>query len=220
MSLFADNISLWYNQFSFLKNITLHIKDGEWVSFYGPSGSGKTTLLKTLWWLMNPLDGKLCIHNKDITSYNNYELRLLRQKTFWYIFTEGFFIDAMTVEENIRLRGHFTKELFPKERFEELVLFLDIGHILHVPVQELSTGQRERVSLVCGILHSPKYIIIDEPGSSLDEVMKQKVLLVLKKEQDNWNTILCASHDTSIIQYSTSIYTIHDATIHLQSSQK
>lgn len=92
--------------------------------------------------------------------------------------------------------------------------------LLTIPMKELSTWQKERVAIIGWLLFPKKVIVIDEPGSSLDDEMKERVHHLLKEEQSNGVTILCASHDKTTLRYSTSSYLLKNDTIHPYSSEK
>ncbi len=221
MEFLLNNISVWFDRKKpILSHLNLHFSSWEWITFYGPSGSGKSSLLKTLSCLMSPLSGKYSIDGRDINSLSWTEIRLLRRDLFSYIFAEHFFLETASAKENILLKNHLLSIPYDENHLSYLANTLKIEELLDTPVKELSTWQKERVAIISWLLFPKKVIVIDEPWSSLDDAMKERVHILLQEEQKKGTIILCASHDRTTLHYSTSSYLLENDSIHPFPSEK
>lgn len=181
----GKNLSHSYKH-SVFKNISLDVEIGDFVALYGPSWSGKTTFLKIFWKLLEPHNGDI-IFDKILNN---------RQENFWYSFVDGPFFENLTVKENILFLENFSNIRVDTKKYKEMMKFFEMERHEQNPVKNLSVGQRERVNIMRAFVHHPKLIIIDEPGSNLDERMFEKLFTFLEKEkQSKQCAILIATHD-------------------------
>jgi len=175
-----------------LKNITLHVKGGEYMVLLGPTGTGKTVLLETIVGMHAVESGKIFIHGKDAT-------RLPPEKrNLGVVYQDYALFPHLTVRKNIafglRLRGNTREETTRK--VEEMADFLDIGQILERRTVNLSGGEGQRVALARALVLKPYVLLLDEPLSALDRTSRDRLRRELKRiHKEMGITILHITHD-------------------------
>ncbi|MCP3025960.1 ABC transporter ATP-binding protein [Halobacillus sp. A5] len=179
-----------------VKSINLSVKDGELLTLIGPSGCGKTTTMKIINRLIEPTDGEVFIHNKNIQEYNIHELRW----NIGYVLQEIALFPHMSIEENIsvvpEMKKWNKKDL--TNRIDELMTMVGLDPEVHRKRKpsELSGGQQQRVGVLRALAADPDIILMDEPFSALDPISReqlQKDILSLHKEIRK--TIVFVTHD-------------------------
>lgn len=220
MHISLKNISYTYSQKPILSDVHLDIQSWDWIAFYWASGSGKTTLLRIVGTLLRAQSGVYTIDHKTLYSFWLSELRSLRKNRFWYIFSDHHFIENFSARENILLSHTLSHLPIDMKRMEMLVDILDIGEYLDQKVAFLSTGQRERMAVIAGLIHTPDCIIIDEPWSSLHTDMRNTLYTLLEAERARWVIIVSASHDPLLQIHTTQSYSLYDSTLHPVTSLK
>lgn len=188
-SLRIDRLSFTYvnesGAFQALKDVSLEVKEGEFVSFIGPSGCGKTTILSIIAGLLKQTEGSL-----SLDTANNGQIG--------YMLQHDYLFPWLTIEDNItigqRIRGSYT-ELSAKKALRWLNRF-GLSDKRHERPQALSGGMRQRVALVRMLATDPSLLLLDEPFSALDQQTKLKleelVFNTLKSEQ---KTAILVTHD-------------------------
>ncbi len=178
-----------------IKDVNLEIHEGEIFGFIGPNGAGKSTTIRTLLGLIQPTSGKAKIFGKDITTHGP-EIR----EEIGYLPSEVFYYDDMRVVDLLNYSASFYRK--PKQamqrRIRELAALLDLD--LQKKIDDLSYGNKKKVGIVQGLLHSPKLIILDEPTGGLDPLMQQTFFDLLRDENKRGATVLFSSHILSEVQ--------------------
>ena len=182
-----------------IKSLNLTINDGEVIGLIGPNGAGKTTLTKLLTGIIMPEKGKLIVDGIDPSSrskklYKNIGV-MFGQKTqlSWNLPPMDTFNMLSAIYELDQ------KEY--KSRLDQLINMLDIGDIVKIPVRKLSLGQRIKCELLCALIHSPKYLFLDEPTIGLDIVTQKNIYDFLIAENHlNHTTIILTSHNLKDIE--------------------
>ncbi len=155
------NISFFYNKNEILNNINLNLNKGEIAIIIGESGSGKTTILKLINGLLSPSSGKIFFKDKDIFNYNPTFLR----KKICYIPQT-----SVAIAENVFSEFKMVKKDINKEEVLALIYEFKLNDkILEVPMNNLSIGQQQRISILRSIINKPEIMLLDEPTSALDE---------------------------------------------------
>lgn len=178
-----------------LKELSLSIEKGEFITLLGPSGCGKTTLLKMVNKLIPPTEGSIEIHGKDI---KDWETVALRRRIGYVIQSIGLF-PHMTIEKNISyvLELQNIGQEARRKRAEDLVelVGLDKSYLSKNP-SELSGGQKQRIGVARALAADPDIILMDEPFGAVDEIVRSRLQDELKKLQKTLNkTILFVTHD-------------------------
>ena len=178
-----------------IKDVNLAVHEGEIFGFIGPNGAGKSTTIRTLLGLIQPTSGEAKIFGKDITTHGP-EIR----EEIGYLPSEVFYYDGMRVIDLLNYSASFYRK--PKRemqnRIRELATLLGLD--LHKKINDLSYGNKKKVGIVQGLLHSPKLIILDEPTGGLDPLMQQTFFDLLREENKRGATVLFSSHILSEVQ--------------------
>lgn len=176
-------------------NLNLDIKQGEIFGFIGPNGAGKSTTIRTLLGLIKPTSGSASIFGMDITA-SDPKIR----EEIGYLPSEVFYYDNMRVKDLLNYSASFYHK--PKKamqaRTQELAGILDLD--LNRKIDDLSYGNKKKVGIVQGLLHSPRLIILDEPTGGLDPLMQQTFFDLLRAENERGATIIFSSHILSEVQ--------------------
>ncbi|MGN1036720.1 MAG: ATP-binding cassette domain-containing protein, partial [Ruminococcus sp.] len=188
----TENLTKSYGKSRGIINLNLKVNEGEFFGFIGPNGAGKSTTIRTLLGLISPTSGKAEIFGKDISSHKTEIL-----SDIGYMPSEAVFYNRMKVKEVIEFSAKMRKKNCSAES-EKLCerLALDTGK----RIEELSLGNRKKVSIVCAVQHKPRLCILDEPTSGLDPLMQKEFFDILKELNSEGTTIFLSSHVLSEIQ--------------------
>jgi ABC-type Fe3+/spermidine/putrescine transport system ATPase subunit len=173
--------NLKYQIGAFSLSASLAVGDGEYFVLLGMTGSGKTLFLENLCGLRTPVEGKICIKNRDVTFMEP------RERNIGYVPQDGALFDNLDASGNIafslRVAGVSNEER--KNAVSQTAALLGISHLLERKISGLSGGERQRVALARAIISRPDALFLDEPVSALDEHTRQAVCKELKKLQKN-----------------------------------
>lgn len=180
-----------------LKGVNLHVKEGEFAAILGPSGSGKSTLLHVLGMIHEPSGGEVWIDGVNTTSLADHERSRLRGRLLGFVFQSFHLIDRLTIVENAAL-PLFYQGLTPaarRERAEECLRRVGLGHRLdHFPSQ-LSGGESQRTAIARALAGNPRVILADEPTGNLDHRTGLEILTLLRELHAQGRTIVVITHD-------------------------
>ncbi len=205
-----------------LNNISLDIKEGEFVSIMGPSGCGKTTLLNVLGILDTPNEGSYRLLGKDVFSLGKKAQAELRKKHIGFVFQNFNLIDELTVYENIELPLLYQKwkSSDRQARVKKVMEDMNIAHRGgHYP-QQLSGGQQQRVAVARALVNEPKIILADEPTGNLDSKNGREVMELLSELNDKGTTIIMVTHSIQDARYSQRIVNLLDGNILSESANQ
>lgn len=186
------NLTKMYGKNRGIVDVSFDVKEGEIFGFIGPNGAGKTTTLRLLVGLIFPTSGNANIFGKDCIQFGS-----TIRADIGYLPSEVFYYEKMRVMELLKYSASFYKKDCT-ERINELCekMELDTGR----KIDELSYGNKKKVGIVQGLLHSPKLIILDEPTSGLDPLMQHKFFDIIREENKKGATVLFSSHILSEVQ--------------------
>ena len=198
-----------------LHNVSLEIKEGEFVAIMGPSGCGKSTLLNILGLLDNPTNGTYQLNGTDVSKFSEAERTNLRKGVIGFVFQSFNLIDELNVYENIELpllyMGVPKEER--KQRVEEAMKRMDIAHrVKHFP-QQLSGGQQQRVAIARAVVANPKIILADEPTGNLDSKNGKEVMDLLTQLNKEGTTVVMVTHSQHDAVYATRIINLFDGQV-------
>ena len=188
----TNKLTKYYGKSRGIIDLDLAVEQGEFFGFIGPNGAGKSTTIRTLLGLIQPTTGSARILGKDILTEKE---ALLAQ--VGYLPSEAMFYSGMRVKDVIKLSADLRKKDCRKEA-ENLCRRLDLD--TSKKVEELSFGNRKKVSIVCALQHKPAVCILDEPTSGLDPLMQREFFSILKERHEQGTTIFLSSHILSEIQ--------------------
>ena len=169
-----------------LKDISLQVADGEIVSILGPSGCGKTTLLNLILGIVDADSGRICYDGQDRTRAP------MEKRGFNIVFQDYALFPNLNVLQNITYGLRNKPGISTKEEVEELIDLLGLREHLSKRIDQLSGGQKQRVALARTMVMKPKVLLLDEPLSALDGVIKESI-------KDRIKTIAREYHLTTII---------------------
>lgn len=180
-----------------LNNVSLEVKDGEFVAIMGPSGCGKSTLLNILGLLDNPTSGKYWLGETEVGNLKERERTRVRKGEIGFVFQSFNLIDELNVAENVELPLTYlnVKAGERKERVREILKRMSISHRAgHFP-QQLSGGQQQRVAIARAVISNPKMILADEPTGNLDSKNGEEVMNLLTELNKEGTTIVMVTHN-------------------------
>lgn len=196
-------------------NVSLKIKDGEFLSLIGPSGSGKTTLLNILGLLDTQTTGTFTLDGIQIDALNEKQKCRIRQEKLGFIFQTFNLIPVFNVYENIDVALSLSKHSLSKSQQKEKVyqVIEEVGladHVKHKPA-ELSGGQQQRVAIARALVKESKYIIADEPTANLDTKTAFSILELMKSLNESKHiTLIISTHDNRLLPYSSRVIELED----------
>ena len=203
-----------------LKNVSLHIDKGEFVSIMGPSGCGKSTLLNLLGLLDNPTDGEFLFLDEEISKYSERQRANLRKENIGFVFQSFNLIDELTVFENVELPLLYLG-VPTKERKEKVNAKLEQMNILHRAShfpQQLSGGQQQRVAVARAVVADPKIILADEPTGNLDSAHGDEVMKMLVDLNKAGTTIIMVTHSPAYAEYGQRVIHLFDGQVVTESN--
>ena len=169
-----------------LKDISIQVEEGEIVSILGPSGCGKTTLLNLILGIVEADAGTICYNGEDLTR------AAMEKRGFNIVFQDYALFPNLNVYQNITYGLKNKPGISSQEEVEELIQLLGLGEHLSKRVDQLSGGQKQRVALARTMVMKPRILLLDEPLSALDGVIKESI-------KDRIKTIAREFHLTTII---------------------
>ena len=206
-----------YNSKEAVKNISFKINKNEIIGILGPNGCGKTTTIGMILGLLKPSKGKVLING---ISIEDKRVELLNDINFISPYIE--LPKKLSVQQNLEVYGRLYDVANLKLRIEELTERLRLNEIIYKITGELSSGQKNRVSLAKSIINNPKVLLLDEPTASLDPETGDFVRGFLEDYQnENRASILLASHNmTEVERLCSSVFMMKKGSIIDQDSPK
>ena len=187
----VKNLKKNYGSIEAVKDISFNIKENEIIGLLGPNGSGKTTTIGMMLGLLKPSNGEILIDGKKIEENR---IEILQKINFISPYIE--LPKKLTVKQNLIVYGKLYNVVDLKNRIEYLVEKLRLSDLLNKLTGELSSGQKNRVSLAKALINNPAVLLLDEPTASLDPEIGDYVRTFLEKyKKEKKISILLASHN-------------------------
>jgi len=198
-----------------LKNIDVHVKEGDFVAIMGPSGSGKSTLMNVLGCLDKPTSGEYFIGDHEVSQLLDDELASIRNQYLGFIFQNYNLLPTLTAVENVELPLIY-RGLSRSERREMAIEALSkVGlqeRLYHRP-SELSGGQQQRVAIARAIAGNPTVLLADEPTGNLDSRSELEILAIFQELNRQGMTIMIVTHDEVVAEHCRRIIRVKDGEI-------
>lgn len=190
--------------FQALYDVSLSIKQGEFVSIMGPSGSGKSTLMHIIGFLDQPSSGSVKLNGKEIAKTGEAELAKIRNQNIGFVFQQFNLLRKTSALANVELPliyAGMTKGERRRLAQKELEA-VGLGEKLRNLPSQLSGGQQQRVAIARALVTDPDIILADEPTGNLDSKSGQEIMDILKKLNQRGKTIILVTHEADIAGYA------------------
>ncbi|MDO9535372.1 MAG: ABC transporter ATP-binding protein [Bacillota bacterium] len=204
------------NELQILKNITITINKGEFVSIVGVSGSGKTTLMNVIGALDRPTSGEYILDGETIQKMSDNELSDIRNKKIGFVFQTFNLIPRNSALKNIELPMLYAgmNRHQRMQRAKELLELVGMSERMHHLPNELSGGEKQRVAISRALSNDPAIILADEPTGALDSVTGRVVMdLFHKVHETKGTTVVLITHNHELAEETQRILTIKDGSI-------
>ena len=214
------NISKSYcsndNLFYALKDVSVKIKEGEYISITGPSGSGKSTLMHIIGLLDNPTSGNILLNNKDISRLNESQLAHIRNTNLGFVFQQFNLLPKTSALDNVILPLLYSD--VPQREHQKLGIQMlekvGLGDKLKNTPAQLSGGQQQRVAIARALINNPQIIFADEPTGNLDSKSGVSIMKLFKELHDQEKrTIILVTHDSDVAKEAKRLIIIKDGQI-------
>ena len=190
------NVNKWFDKFQALKDVNLEVNQQEKIVICGPSGSGKSTLVRCINSLEQHNSGNIIVHGKEVNKNQTKGTEVSSEVGM--VFQQFNLFPHLTVKENLQLAQYIANKN-DNTRIESILKNLNIFEKSDKKTNQLSQGEKQRVSIALAIVNSPKLILADEPTSSLDDNNCSKVIKLLKKQATDFGAqLIVITHDSRL----------------------
>ena len=198
MTIKIENLEKKYGNFQAVKNLNFTIKPGSIVGLLGPNGCGKTTTIGMILGLIKPTNGKVLIKGKNVENESD-RIEILEKMNFISPYVE--LPKKLTVKENLIIYGKMYEVINLNQKINTLIKDLNLDEFKNKKTGELSSGQKNRVSLAKSLINSPEILLLDEPTASLDPDTGDYIRTYIENyASTNKTTILLASHNMNEVE--------------------
>ena len=188
----VNNLTKYYGKARGIVDVSFNVDQGEIFGFIGPNGAGKSTTIRLFLSLIYPTSGDARIFGKDVIKFGP-EIR----QDIGYLPSEVFYYEGMKVLDLLKYSASFYNRDCT-DRLFELAEIMELD--LKRRIDDLSYGNKKKVGIVQGLLHSPKLIILDEPTAGLDPLMQQNFFDLIREENQRGATVFFSSHILGEVQ--------------------
>lgn len=199
-----------------LKNATISIQQGEIVLITGPSGSGKTTFLTIIGGLRQAFHGSVIVLDQQLIN-SDEQAKIKIRKQIGYIFQQHNLLKSLTALQNVSMTLEMSNTMTEQQRLDrsaEMLVAVGLGDRLDYKPDQLSAGQRQRVSIARALVGQPKIVLADEPTASLDKQSGYEAVSLLKRlAKESQTTILLVTHDYRILDIADRVVELEDGVI-------
>ena len=198
-----------------LKNVTLTIKENEYVALMGPSGSGKSTMMNILGCLDTLSSGEYILNDNDVSKLTDNQLAEIRNKEIGFVFQTFNLLPKYSALENVMLPLVYAgvSKTERQEIATETLINVKLEDRMHHKPNELSGGQRQRVAVARALVNKPSIILADEPTGNLDTKTSIEIMGLLEEIHNLGNTIIVVTHEEEIAKYAKRIIRLRDGEI-------
>lgn len=198
-----------------LKDLSFHIKEGEFVAIMGSSGSGKSTMMNILGCLDKNSEGTYILDGIDVSKIRDEELCKIRNVKIGFVFQSFNLLSKLTALENVELPliyvGIGKKER--EEKAKEVLKKVGLENRIHHKPNELSGGQRQRVAIARALVNNPAIILADEPTGNLDSVSEKEIMEIFTDFNKQGKTIIVVTHEPEVAKYVKRVLLFKDGRI-------
>ncbi len=195
------NAAMSYGGRTLFRDVGITLAQGSFHFLTGPSGAGKTTLMKLCYGALRPTEGRVSVFGEDTGHMSRDEIARMRRNV-GVVHQDCQFVDHLSVSENVllpvKVSGAVAEDL--DANLSELMGWVGLTNLADHRPAELSGGERQRAALARAVILSPDVILADEPTGNVDWEMSLKILNLLIELNRLGKTVLCATHDMSLIR--------------------
>ncbi len=198
-----------------IKDMSLKIKEGEFIAIIGPSGSGKSTLLHIFGCLDLPTSGEYLYRGKEVSTYSDDQLSAFRNKEIGFVFQFFYLLSRENVFENVKLPLLYrdTNEKDKEDMVAKALEKVGMDHRKkHLP-SELSGGERQRVAIARALVGEPNLILADEPTGNLDTKTGESIISIFEELSKAGKTVILITHEMELAEKADRIIKIRDGEI-------
>jgi ABC-2 type transport system ATP-binding protein len=188
----VSNLTKYYGKSRGIVDVSFQEEEGEIFGFIGPNGAGKSTTIRLLLSLIHPTSGSAMVFGKDVTKHGP-EIR----RDIGYLPSEVFYYEGMKVVDLLKYSASFYGKDCT-QRMEELSDLMELE--MNRRISDLSYGNKKKVGIVQGLLHSPTLLFLDEPTAGLDPLMQRKFFDLIRRENKRGVTVFFSSHILGEVQ--------------------
>jgi putative ABC transport system ATP-binding protein len=204
------------NQVTALNDVSLSVRQGEFVAVIGPSGSGKSTFLSIAGALLQASDGDVTLNGKKLKALKQNELSNVRLEEIGFIFQTSNLVPYLNVLDQLlvvkRMAGKVTQK--DKEYAKEILQELGLEAKLTKFPEQLSGGERQRTAIARAFMNNPSIILADEPTASLDTKRAHEVVQLIAKEVKSRNkAAIMVTHDERMLEYCDKVFRMEDGNL-------
>ncbi|MDH3426429.1 MAG: ABC transporter ATP-binding protein [Acidimicrobiia bacterium] len=198
------------------RSVDLTVRAGEMVALFGPSGSGKTSLLQLMGLLVKPDEGEVLLDGNRIDTLDESGAAEIRKKRLGFVFQSFGLLSLLSAEENVevalRLLGVGGRT--GKSQVASALELVGLSERTRHRPDELSGGEQQRVALARAIVHSPDYLLADEPTGELDTDTGTAILRLMKQIASGGSAVVVATHDPKVLDHADRSLFVRDGTLH------
>ncbi len=198
-----------------LKDVTLHVEEGEYVAIMGPSGSGKSTLMNIIGCLDRPTSGSFELAGQNVLGLNDTKLADVRLNSVGFVFQNFQLLPRMSALDNVALPLVYAgvRKRVRRERAREALVRVGLEDRTSFNPTQLSGGQKQRVAIARAMVNNPKILLADEPTGALDSKSSKQVMELFQKLNEEGVTVIMITHDAGIAGHAKRIMDIFDGEI-------
>ena len=198
-----------------LNDVSLHVKQGEFVAIMGPSGCGKSTLLNIIGLLDNPTSGNYYFNGQEVGHLKEKQRTQVRKGNIGFVFQSYNLIPHQTVLGNVELALTISgvSKAERRRRAAAALEQVGLGNQLHKHPGEMSGGQMQRVAIARALVNNPDILLADEPTGALDSHTGREVLGMLQDLHGQGHTVVLITHDNSIAVQADRIIRLEDGRV-------
>lgn len=190
-----------------VKDVSLEVNKGDFISIIGHSGSGKSTLINLIAGLLTPTSGNIIIDNKSIINLKDKEMSQIRNNHIGYILQGQSLLSNLTVLENIKLPFDLSKHEGNKDEYAlELLNKVGIEYLKNSYPCDLSGGESRRVAIARALINNPSILLADEPTSDLDPENTFEIMKLFKSITEQGTAVLMVTHNLDTTNYGNATY--------------
>ena len=198
-----------------LKDVSLHVEEGEYVAIMGPSGSGKSTLMNIVGCLDRPTSGTYELAGEDVLSLNENKLADVRLNQIGFVFQNFQLLPRMTALDNVALPLVYAgvRKKARRERAREALIRVGLEERVSFTPTQLSGGQKQRVAIARAMVNKPKILLADESTGALDSKSSAQVMDLFAQLNAEGVTVVMITHDPGIAGHAKRVVDIFDGEI-------